>query len=77
VLAPGGPADFFAVDLDDSSIAGNCGASLLPMVVFSLNRRAITDLVVGGKHIYRDGSHALVHEIVAQYKDVYQKVWGE
>ena len=44
VLATGRPADFFAIDLEDPSIAGNSAESLLPMVVFGLNRRAITDV---------------------------------
>ena len=77
VLAAGRRADFFAADLDDVSITGNSAASLLPMVVFGLNRRAITDVVVGGKHIYRDGAHPLAAEITAQYKEVHRKVWGE
>ena len=76
VLAAGRPADFFAVDLDDPSIAGNSAAELLPLVVFGLDRSAIKDVVVGGKHIYRDGSHALAGEIVEQYKEVHRKVWG-
>jgi formimidoylglutamate deiminase len=76
VLAVGRPADFFAIDLDDISIAGNSAESLLSMVIFGLNRRAITDVVVGGKHIYRDGLHPLDAEIVEQYKEVHRKVWG-
>jgi formimidoylglutamate deiminase len=76
VISEGRPADFFAIDLEDVSIAGNSSDSLLPMVVFGLNRRAITDVVVGGKHIYQDGSHSLADEIVAQYKEVHRKVWG-
>ena len=77
MLNAGCPADFFAIDLDDPSIAGNSAKSLLPMVVFGLNRRAITDVVVDGKHIYRNGSHPLTDEIVDQYKEVHRKVWGE
>jgi len=77
VLAAGRSADFFAVDLEDASIAGNSAESLLPMVVFGLNRRAITDVVVAGKRIYQDGAHHLVAEIVAQYKEVHRKVWSE
>ena len=76
VLAAGRPADFFAIDLEDASIAGNSSVDLLPMVVFGLDRRAITDVVVCGKHIYRDGSHPLAGEIVGQYKAVHRKVWG-
>ena len=76
VLGMGRPADFFAIDLDDASVAGNSAESLLPMVVFGLNRRAITDVVVAGKRIYQDGAHPLTGEIVAQYKEVHRKVWG-
>jgi formimidoylglutamate deiminase len=74
-LAVGRPADFFAIDLDDISIAGNSAADLLPIVVFGLSRPAIKDVIVAGKHILKDGSHALQHEIVEQYKEVYRKVW--
>ncbi|MFY9937741.1 MAG: formimidoylglutamate deiminase [Silvibacterium sp.] len=76
LLAPGRLADFFAIDLDDPSITGNSAESLLPMVVFGLNRCAITDVVVGGKRIYQDGAHPLASEIVAQYTEVHRKVWG-
>jgi formimidoylglutamate deiminase len=76
LLAPGRLADFFAIDLDDPSITGNSAESLLPMVVFGLNRCAITDVVVGGKRIYQDGAHPLAGEIVAQYTEVHRKVWG-
>lgn len=75
VLAVGRPADFSAIDLDDVSIAGNSAANLLPLVVFGLDRLAIKDVVVGGKHILKNGAHALQDEIVSQYKDVYRKVW--
>jgi formimidoylglutamate deiminase len=74
-LAVGRPADFFAIDLDDISIAGNSAADLLPIVVFGLSRPAIKDVIVAGKHILKDGSHALQHEIVEQYNEVYRKVW--
>jgi formimidoylglutamate deiminase len=77
VLAAGRPADFFAIDLDDPSIAGNSAADPLPMVVFGLNRRAISDVVVGGKHIYKDGFHPLAEEIISHYKEVHRKVWGQ
>jgi len=69
--------DFFAIDLDNPSIAGNSAADLLPMVVFGLDRPAIRDVVVGGKHIYKDGFHPLAEEIISQYKEVHRKVWGQ
>ena len=50
-LEPGAPADFFTVALDDPSIAGSSPEDLLAVVVFSLARTAIRDVVVGGKQI--------------------------
>ena len=58
-LEAGAPADFFTVDLDDLSIAGTSAEDLLPVIVFSLARTAIRDVVVGGKQIVKDGKHRL------------------
>lgn len=74
-LAVGRPADFFAVDLADPSIAGNSAADLLPIVVFGLERTAITDVIVAGKHILKDSVHPLRQEIIEQYQQVWKKVW--
>jgi formimidoylglutamate deiminase len=57
-LRPGEPADFLAVDLADSSIAGAYFEDLLPTVVFSAARTAVTDVVVGGDDVVRDGAPA-------------------
>ena len=56
-LAPGAPADFFTVDLDDLSIAGCRVDDLLANIVFSLARTAIRDVLVAGKQIVKDGKH--------------------
>jgi formimidoylglutamate deiminase len=56
-LEPGAPADFFTVDLDDVSIAGASVEDLLAVVVFSMSRTAIRDVVVGGKRIINHGLH--------------------
>jgi formimidoylglutamate deiminase len=74
-LTPGSFADFFTVDLNDASIAGHSAEDLLPILVFSLNRSAIRDVVVNGRFILRDQRHALQDEIIGRYKDVHQKVW--
>ena len=47
-LTPGSSADFFTVDLNDVSIAGHSAEDLLPIIVFSLDRSAIRDVVVNG-----------------------------
>lgn len=74
-LKPGGVADFFTVDLKDPSIAGHSTEDLLSMLVFSLSRTAVRDVVVAGKTVLRDGKHPLQDEIVARYKEVQRKVW--
>lgn len=68
-------ADFFTVDLNHPSIAGNSPEDLLPMIVFGLEPSAIRDVAVNGKLIIRDGKHDLEHEIIERYKQVYRKVW--
>jgi formimidoylglutamate deiminase len=76
-LKPGSCADFFTIDLNDVSIAGHSAEDLLPMIVFSLNREAIRDVIVGGQFVIRDRKHTRQDEIVLRYRDVHQKVWGE
>jgi formimidoylglutamate deiminase len=75
-LKPGSFADFVTVDLDDSSIAGNTAADLLPTLVFSLNRSAIRDVVVQGQFILRDQQHARHEEIVSRYKELHVAIWS-
>jgi formimidoylglutamate deiminase len=69
-------ADAFTVDLDDLSIAGHSHEDLLPILVFSLNRSAIRDVIVNGRCIVRDQVHPLHVEIVARYREVHRRVWG-
>jgi formimidoylglutamate deiminase len=70
LLEAGRPADFFSVDLQDVSIAGVAPEELLPMVVFSLERTAVRDVVMNGRAVVTDGRHALGHEIVSRYREV-------
>jgi formimidoylglutamate deiminase len=76
-LKPGEFADFITVDLDDSSIAGNSAQDLLSTFVFSMNRSAIRDVVVGGQFILRDQQHELREEIVERYKELHEAVWRD
>jgi formimidoylglutamate deiminase len=68
-------ADFFTVDLDHPSIAGNSPDDLLSLIVFGLAPAAIRDVAVRGRLIIHDGKHELGDEIIARYKEVYRKVW--
>ena len=76
-LKLGSFADFFTVDLNDVSIAGNSAEDLLPILVFSLNRSAIQDVVVSGQFIVRDQRHEQQEEIVARYRELHEKVWSD
>ena len=66
-LAPGAPADFFTVDLDDPSIAGSSTDDLLANIVFSLSRSAVRDVVVAGKRIVEDGRHRQQEAIIEKF----------
>jgi formimidoylglutamate deiminase len=74
-LTPGSFADFFTVDLNDVSIAGHSAEDLLPIIVFSLNRSAIRDVVVNGRFILRDQKHIHQDEIISRYKEIHHRVW--
>jgi formimidoylglutamate deiminase len=76
-LKPGAFADFFTVDLNDLSIAGNSAEDLLPILVFSLSRSAIRDVVVNGEFIVRDQRHVQQGEIVGRYRELHEKVWAD
>lgn len=76
VLEVGCPADFFAVNLDDPSVAGADTNSLLTQVVFSCGRAAISDVYVGAKHVIQDRRHFLQNEIVQKFDAVQKRIWG-
>jgi formimidoylglutamate deiminase len=75
-LGPGIPADFFTIDLDDSSIAGASADDLLASTVFSSSRTAVRDVVVGGKRIIENGAHANQGEIIESFKTLQKKLWS-
>jgi formimidoylglutamate deiminase len=74
-LTPGSSADFFTVDLNDVSIAGHSAEDLLPIIVFSLDRSAIRDVVVNGRSVLDDQKHVHQEEIISRYKEIHQRVW--
>jgi formimidoylglutamate deiminase len=58
-LAPGDPADFLLLDLDDPSVAGASEETLLPAVVFGAAPGAIRATYVAGEPIVLDGRPAM------------------
>lgn len=75
-LEPGRAADFFAVDLNDVSIAGAGEESLLSNVVFSGERGAIRDVWVAGKQVIVDGRHASCEEIARGFGQAQRRLWA-
>ncbi|HEX8098474.1 MAG TPA: amidohydrolase family protein, partial [Pyrinomonadaceae bacterium] len=75
-LAPGRPADFFTVALDDPSIAGASAEDLLAAIVFSLERTAVREVFVGGRAIVEDGKHRAQEEIVGRFAALQKRLWG-
>ena len=65
-----------AVQMHDA-VAHRCLESdRSPVGGVDLAGEAVTDVVVGGKHIYLDRAHPLAGDIITQYKEVHRKVWG-
>jgi formimidoylglutamate deiminase len=75
-LEPGKLADFFTVDLNDISIAGDSRDDLLPTIVFGMRTAAVADVCVGGRFVVRDQRHPQQQEILNQYQEVARKVWS-
>jgi formimidoylglutamate deiminase len=74
-LEVGRTADFFAVDLEDPSIAGADAHSLLNHIVFAGGRSAIREVVVGGKPAISQGRHPLQEEIVGRFDALQKRLW--
>jgi formimidoylglutamate deiminase len=75
ILEVGRAADFFAVDLNDLSIAGAGRGSLLNNVVFSLERTAVREVFVNGESVIQDGRHALQDAVLSDFEAVQRRLW--
>jgi formimidoylglutamate deiminase len=74
-LEAGRAADFFTVDLDDPSIAGSGGGSILSNIVFAAGRTSIREVYVAGKQIINEGRHPLQDEIMRRFDAVQARLW--
>jgi formiminoglutamate deiminase len=62
-LSPGAVADFVTVCLDAPALAGLTEDFLLEAAVFAAGRHDVTDVVVAGRPVVRDGQHLLVGDV--------------
>jgi len=70
-------ADFFTVDLADSSIAGSLSDELLTNIVFSMSPRAVCNVVVDGKVVIEERRHVLEGEIIEAFRRVQTRLGTE
>jgi formimidoylglutamate deiminase len=79
-LAPGEPADFVLLDLDDPSLAGAAPEALLAGIVFGASPRAIRATYVAGEPVMVDGrtapGRAPGEAIVAGFRGAMRRLWG-
>ncbi len=79
-LAPGSPADFVVLDLDDPSVAGASADDLAAQVVFSAARTAVRDVYVAGEAIVTDGTSATgrpaAEDVVGEFRRTMARLWG-
>ena len=75
-LEVGRPADFFTVNLFDPSIAGSDAETLLPQVMFGLERRAIRDVWIGARQRIAGGRHPNHGPIVGRFVELQKRIWG-
>jgi len=75
-IEPGLRADLVAIDLDDPSIRGADPRTILPNLVFSLERTAIRDVWSAGRHIVRDGRHTMQEEAGRSFDAAMSSLWG-
>lgn len=57
-IAPGAPADLVCVALGSNRLAGSDPSLAGDAVVFAADADDVSDVIVGGSHVVRDGSHA-------------------
>ncbi len=77
-LAPGDPADFVALSLDDPSLAGASAGDLLSTAVFGMARTAVRDVYVGGEAVVQErvGARAPAEVVVRDFRQTMRKLWG-
>ncbi|MEE8410346.1 MAG: formimidoylglutamate deiminase [Myxococcota bacterium] len=76
LLEVGRWADFMTVDLNDPGMCGWDDRSLAAALVFSADTRAVSDVMVGGAWIVKDGWHPRAEESARAFKDLARRVFA-
>jgi formimidoylglutamate deiminase len=80
-LAPGEPADFVLLDLDDPSVAGSAEGALLATLAFGASPRAIRATFVAGEPVVEDGraapGRAPEGRVLSEFRGAMRRLWGD
>jgi cytosine/adenosine deaminase-related metal-dependent hydrolase len=74
-LEPGALCDLVAVALDSSRLAGVEAADAVPGLVFAGAAPDVRDVVVGGRHVVRDGLHVDL-DVPAELRASIEAIWA-
>jgi formimidoylglutamate deiminase len=75
-IAPGNQADLIVLDDGEPALAGRRGDLAADSFVFASARRAVRDVMVGGRWLVRDGRHAEEDSIGARYRSTAEALAG-
>jgi formimidoylglutamate deiminase len=67
-IAPGGRADFVALNLEDPALAAQGVDALLDAAIFGPCRQPVRDVMVAGRWVVRDGHHASEDDVFTRYR---------
>jgi formimidoylglutamate deiminase len=67
VLAPGHRADIVVLDPTHPALTGREGDAILDALIFAAATPCITDVLVAGRHVVRDGQHIARRDIVQRW----------
>ena len=66
-LAPGHRADIVVLDPTHPALTGRTDDAILDALIFAAATPSITDVLVGGRHVVRDGQHVARRDIVERW----------
>jgi len=75
-IAPGAWADLVSVSLDSARTAGAADGAALEAAVFAATSADVTDVVISGRDVVRDGVHLLVPDVPGELSRSIRAVLG-
>ena len=75
-IAPGAWADLVTVSLDSRADRGRRGQPALEAAVFAASAADITNVVISGRDVVRDGIHLLVPDVPGELSRAIRAVLG-